>query len=483
MSSGARRILSNALLRTAADLGGKVATLVLFGVMGRRLGDDGFGVFVFALSFVTLVTALSGFGHKTVLTRAIARDRAAVDRQFTDTLVLQLSLGLPVLGLVVALGPLLGLDETKRLVVGLLGVAVVAEALAASVFAVAQAYERLGLVPVVVLTQRWFTAGIAIAALLAGAGVVAVAAIYLACAAGALVLALVLLRRWIVRPRAAVAPRRWPALFRAAFPIGIAGLLATVMTRADTTLLAAFDTDAVVGQYGAAYRLYESTFFVAWAISAATYPVVARRSPDGPAAVRPVVEGAYKLALALGLPLAALAALAGGPAIRLLFGDAFDGSERALALLAPAVVAYPLAAIGEHTLIAHDAQGTVVRVYVVGAVSVVVLGLLLIPPLGLEGAAIAASAGEAGLAAALLLLVARRTGGLDLRRVAAGPLLATAALAACLAVAGGLPLLSVVVGGLAYLAVLLAWERARHPEDAALLADAVRRRRGRGAAA
>src|SRR5438132_321390 len=53
--TSARKIAANTIYRAVADLGSKVATVALFVVMARKLGEAHFGVFTFALSFVTLV--------------------------------------------------------------------------------------------------------------------------------------------------------------------------------------------------------------------------------------------------------------------------------------------------------------------------------------------------------------------------------------------------------------------------------------------
>src|SRR5688500_17179774 len=92
-----RRILVNAGYRTIADVGSKIISIALYVVMARRLGDSGFGVFAFGLSFVTLVTTLGDFGQDRILTREVARDRGALKDYLGNTLALKLSLAMPAL--------------------------------------------------------------------------------------------------------------------------------------------------------------------------------------------------------------------------------------------------------------------------------------------------------------------------------------------------------------------------------------------------
>ena len=152
----------------------------------------------------------------------------------------------------------------------------------------------------------------------------AVAAIYTAGSILGFALALWFLVRRIVRPRVLVDWRMWWPLMRAAAPIGLAGVFGAVLARADTAMLAAYDSATVVGNYGAAYRLYETTFFLAWGVGAAVYPVLARTAVEAPQRTGSVFERSLKLLVALTLPLAVGAIILGPGVIRALYGQEFE---------------------------------------------------------------------------------------------------------------------------------------------------------------
>src|SRR5205823_5110469 len=97
VSELSRSMLANATWRSVGDLGSKIASVLLYVVMARKLGDVEFGVFTFALAFTALATTLGGFGQDAVLTREVARNRPMLDDYFTNTLMLKLSLALPAL--------------------------------------------------------------------------------------------------------------------------------------------------------------------------------------------------------------------------------------------------------------------------------------------------------------------------------------------------------------------------------------------------
>lgn len=474
---GASRILSNALYRSAADVGAKIASVVLFVAIARTLGEAGFGVFAFGLAFVTLVTAVGGFGQDAVLTREVARDRSRLDLYFPNTLALKVAIGLPAVTLATAVIALVEGDSATRKVVMLLGLAVLAELGMATCFATFQAYERLRFVPVALLAQRFFTAIVGVVALLAGANVVDVAGIYLAGAALGLVVAVGLVFRYIARPRLQLRPRMWWPLLRAALPVGLLAVSMTALVRADTTMLAFFESDDVVGNYGAAYRVFEVTFFLSWSVSEAVYPVLSRLTRTSEPRVGLVYERAIKLVVALTLPLALAVAILAEPLVELLYGPAFDEAGRALALLAPAIALYPVAYVTAYLLLSQDRQRALTLTYALVALENVLANLVLIPAFSLNGAAAGASVSFLLLVVPLTALALGTAGRVDWVRMLSGPLVGGALAAGALILLADEPAAAAAAGALAYVTALVAWERSLYPDDARVAWRFVRRQR------
>jgi O-antigen/teichoic acid export membrane protein len=445
---------------------------VLFIVMGRKLGDASFGVFTFAYALAALLTSLADFGQDKVLTREVARDGGVLDRYFLNTLVLKLVVAVPVL--VVAAAVLAGIGHDGRTlgVVALLGAAVLVDLLTGTIYATFQAFERLEFVPVALITERFVTAAAGIVLLLLGAGVVAVSAVFLGGALVAFALAARLLVRRVVRPRLWLEPSRWWPLMRAAAPIGLAGIAAVILFRVDTVMLAAFKPDAVVGNYGAAYRLFESTLFLSWAVGAAVYPVYSRRTGVPLAGV---YERSLKLVVALVLPFAVGAAVLGHSVVRVLYGNDFDQAGTALQLLSPAIVLYAISYLAGYLLVSQERPLVLTGVYSAIAVENVLANLVLIPAFSLNGAAVGTSVSEL-LAAGALAWAAWGAGGTaSLTRVFAGPALAGALAAGAMWALDGELAAAVAGGALVYAAALFVFERIVFPHDAVAIWSSLRR--------
>lgn len=480
--AGAHRVLANTAWRAAADVGSKLISFAFYVLLARELGASGFGVFVLGLTLASILTVLAGFGQDPVLTREVARDRGRLDAYFANTIGLKLAVALPILGLAGLIGLALGTSSETLWTTLLLGIGLLAEQLATTCFAVYQAFERLVYVPVVILVQRALTTATAVAALLAGAGVVAVSALYLAGALVALLLSLALLQKRVARPRLELTPRTWPTLFAAAAPVGIATVFALLLFRADTAILALFEPDSVVGNYGAAFRLFESTLFVSWAVTAAVFPVLARLTAGSRISVARVFEGALKLLAALTLPIAVTATVLAGPIVEAIYGDGFDDAALPLAVLGPAIVLYSAAYLAGSLLVARDRQSAAAAAYGALAVANVAASLVLIPLLSLDGAAFAALGTQLGLAVVLLALAHRVTGSISWARVLTGPVVASTLLALTALVLRDTLWAALLAGGAVYVVVLTAVEHRAYPDDARMIWSFLRQSRAPAAA-
>jgi O-antigen/teichoic acid export membrane protein len=151
-----------------------------------------------------------------------------------------------------------------------------------------------------------------------------------------------------------------------AAPIGLAALLAQVYYNFDTILLGFLKTDAVVGQYSAAYRIVTLLMTGAFLLAATYQPVLARCFATDRTGFSQHLRGLTAGSLLLGIvPAAPLAILMG---------------SMPLAYLG---IAYTTA------LIAAGKQRQMMIATAIGAGSNILANFILIPTLGMTGAAIA----------------------------------------------------------------------------------------------
>jgi O-antigen/teichoic acid export membrane protein len=175
--------------------------------------------------------------------------------------------------------------------------------------------------------------------------------------------------------------------------------------RLDQYLVAAFVARAAVGHYAVAVSVGESVWWISSAVAMVMLPRLTGLDKERADEVTPIVCRNTVFVSALG----ALALVAVSPlAIGLLFGDEFDPAVMPLMLLMPGVVAISaVRVIGSYLF----SRGKVIyNLYttVISLLATLAFGLILIPSLEIEGAAIASSLGY-GIALVLSVWFYRRT--------------------------------------------------------------------------
>jgi O-antigen/teichoic acid export membrane protein len=201
--------------------------------------------------------------------------------------------------------------------------------------------------------------------------------------------------------------------------------------RIDQILIAFIATEATLGVYAVAVNAWEILLYLPGAAATAVLPSVARA--DRTLRVEQVLKAFRSVAL-VTLSGLAIAAVVGPPLLVAVFGAPFDASIGPFLWLLPGTLGYVALGIFSSALVGSSSPGLSSFGPLVSLVVGIALDLILIPSLGAEGAAIAASAALlAGGTTALVLyrtratfalgaLVRPRAGDLDVLKALAGQL-------------------------------------------------------------
>ena len=460
----------NAVARGIGEVVAKLASVAFYVAIARELGEGGFGDFIFALSFTTLLLLASGFGTEDLVAREVARDRSRLDHYLSNALAVKVATSVALLALAAAFVNLVGYSADARVAVYLVGAGVAVENLGRTLGSVFQATERMELLSISLIVQRVATAGAGIAVLAAGGGILQVSLVFLGGSLLGLAVAAVVMRRYVARPRMAVDRSRWWPIMRAGIPIGIVTMLLTVLLKLDQVLLSFLEggDNSEVGLYGAAFRLVEATMFISWSFAAAFLPWVAHRGPDEGERLAQGYELGLKALSGVLVPIGVAFVILAEPFIDLLYGEAYEAAVGPLRWLGVTTVFYGLNLLASTLLVARDRPLDFARICAVVVVLNIALNLALIPPLGATGAALAAAVSSIALALLGARRIASLTGRLRVLRAFAGPVVAGAAMAAAM-LAVSLPWVAeAALGACVYLLVLLLVERRLFPDDLAL---------------
>jgi O-antigen/teichoic acid export membrane protein len=467
----------NVGVRAAAEVVGKLASLVLFAAVARKLGVESLGVFVLAFSVVQIAFVAIDLGLDRYLLREVAKDRESLGRWLGSILTAKLILAVPVLGATVLIAYLIDYSSQQERAIAVVAIVLLLDSAGRSAFAALNAFERGDLLSVALVVQRIGAAAAGIAVLAAGHGVVAVCAAYGVGTAAGTSLAFFLLGRASGVSPLSLRPGGWRRAIGVSRVFALQDVFTQLLFRLDAVLLSVIASTTAVGIYGGAYRLLEATFFITQAVSGAFSARFAYLSRTSTPTVGFVFERALKLSITALAPVALVFAILPSSVLDTLLGPDLVDASQALRLLAPAVVLMSVVKLAGSLIASQRSPGVLVWT-TAGAVALnVALNLILIPRYEAEGAALAMLVTEAALVGPVVLIASRLTEGLDLPRVLSAPVGAGLIAGASMVLLRDMPEVSIPAGLIVYAGSYLAIERFACPEDLAALLRLVRRGR------
>jgi O-antigen/teichoic acid export membrane protein len=379
----------------AISSGSAVLLLAVLVLAGRRLGDEAYGRFSFALALATIGEALMDFGLHQVTVRAVARDRSAALGLYRNSIALKL---LPALLMVIVISLFSWWTRPEhdvRMVCVLLAISAVMRSYMLTIRGVLQGLENFGHDSAVVVLDRLLLLVLSAAVLLTRASLVGLAWAFVAARVLALGAALAISRRHTGAFAPAFDFEVWKNLQRRARPLGAFLIVLSLYAYVDAVMLGLLTSDVETGLYSAAYRIYEGLTYAPAILSSVLTPRLATEFVQSRARHAALTRQALVASLALAVILALIAWVGSEWALSLLFGREFAAAARALRILsAGLIVVFPIWIL-HSVAISVTAERVLLRTTAIGVVVNVALNFLLIPAAGRDGAAMATVIGEA----------------------------------------------------------------------------------------
>ncbi len=170
--------------------------------------------------------------------------------------------------------------------------------------------------------------------------------------------------------------------------------------RANTFMLTALVSVAATGVFSVALALAETLWYLPGALGLVLFSRAVRPDTDSAA----IASAMTRTMLALMVVAAAPLALVAPALIEIVYGAPFREAGPALQILLPGVVLYSIVALLSHYVIARGAPGRAAAVLIAGLGINIAGNVLLIPQLGLIGAALASTVSYSATAVLMLLL-------------------------------------------------------------------------------
>lgn len=358
--------------------------------LARYLGPEEFGLLSYALAFVSLFGSIAGLGLNNVVVRDLVRERESAGDILGSAFLLLVFGGVLALGLVVvAINFIRPEDNLSKLIVTLLGLglllkssevvkywfesqvqsryAVWVESGAYLIFAIVKITLILLNAPLVAFVWALFAEG-----LLAAIGLMLV----------------YVWRGGELRAWRALSSRCKPML-KDSWPLILSGLAIMVYLKIDQIMLGQMLGDEAVGIYSAAVRISEAWYFIPAAIVASVYPAIIEARKECETLYYQRLQRLYDLMTLLGLLVALPMTFLSGFVVNWIYGEMYSQAGSVLAIHIWSSVFIFLGVASGKWFVIEGLTRLAFRRNLFGAALNIALNFVLIPAMGIVGAAIA----------------------------------------------------------------------------------------------
>jgi O-antigen/teichoic acid export membrane protein len=365
-----------------------ILLFVLTILSARILGDAQFGVFSFALAFVSMFAFLIDGGFRWVYARNVARDESLAEYYLGNALTLQIISSILGFICIVTIVNLLDKSPDTILAVYILGVTEILrffKYLYRYVFRVADHFD---LETVTVIIERVSLLVFGVYMIANGHGVIGLSLAFLITRLFDLIITFAISQRVIVKSRLRFDFGVWKEIVKQAIPFVLSHATLLMLYKLDSVLLSVMTTDAEVGWYGASYRILEGLILFPLILSGTLYPALSRAHNDKPELVKLYTKG-IRYAFLLAMPLTLIGVTLSADGILFIYGAEYENSIPALRILLLGLPFMFIQEIGAVMLAAIERQRVALIISVTALIVNIILNLLLIPEIGYLGAAIA----------------------------------------------------------------------------------------------
>lgn len=455
----ATRIVRNTIGLLLVSLIAKGSGLIIVIVVARYLGAEALGVYVVIMALTMLLAAVSPMGTPDVAIRAVSRDHSTMLRHWVESAFVTV-LFATLFGLCLALGSrLIGIPAEAQTAVDIAAVALLPGGLMLASQAPLQALERMKYLTICAFVGRIAGLSVLVVMLESGAGIASAMVSHLVF----VTLTVILLAMVIIRyGRAAGATKDWDlssagivqTVF-AALPFAGQRVLAEAVIRINLIILPLLVSVQSVGWFDAADRIRRTIAVVIPITMLAVMPEFSRAFAGNRKQAIALAQRTMKFLLIAIFPLVLLLVVAAPQIISLLYGSDYERSVPVLRIGVWSLLFLGADMVLKQIMIASHEERALLWRSLCGMAMLLVSTVILAKFFGILGVAASISLASVFVMMLDAKFVTRRLGSMNLKAVAAKPLLSAAAAGSVALLLSGENLIVVVaVSGAVYVASL-----------------------------
>ncbi len=394
-----RSIAKNTAFMTIASVGQKVISFVYFTIIARNIGAEGTGKYFFALSFTTVFVVFIDLGLTQVLIREGAKSKDKLQKYFSSVIFTKIFLGIITYLSAFAVINIMGYPvETKHLVY-LSAVTMLFDSIHLTIYGVLRAIGNLKYEAYAIIGSQLTTLILGTTFLYLKLPLIfLIAAFTIPSFFNVVYSSTVLFKKYKIKFKPKLDRQVLRFMGVIAIPFALTAIFGRVYSYIDSILLSKLAGDIAVGWYSIPYKITYAFQFMPLALVAALYPKFSEYFVSDKKKLAFVFERAIKYLMVIVFPIAIGVGVLARDIILSLYTVEYINSILPLQiLLAGLVFSYLSFPIGAFLNACNRQVTQTIIVFFVMVINII-LNIILIPKIGVIGAAIAALVGNICLA-------------------------------------------------------------------------------------
>lgn len=367
----------------------RVATFVLYVLVGRYLGTQSFGRMSLALTLLATFQVFGTAGLRMLIIREVASDRSKTDKYLINGSLVVTAFSLLSLAALLLFNILVAYSAATSEIILLFGLGLLPFSLSTVCEAIFQAWERMGFIVLVNLPRNLLVIGLTFWLLSAGYGLRAIGVLLLVSNFIMLGMEWRIILRYISRPKNRPNLATSVSMTRSSVPfMGFQGIIAITVSLS-YIILSIIVGETEVGLFNAATQVIIPVSLIYESIVIAAFPMLCQRYRVSLPALKRVSDHLVELALSIALPATVGLFILGEKVLLLIYGKKeFARSGEILRIMVASLIMFALSTVFGRVLLASFREKSVLRIVSIKSLVSLVCNLIFIKALGLLGAAI-----------------------------------------------------------------------------------------------
>lgn len=386
-----KKITKDTLMVLGGEIFYKFSSFIILFFLARILAVRETGIYLLAFAFAGIFILIADLGLNTLIMKEISRDKTKTIDYLSNILGIKLCSSFFALIIITILS--LFLYRDSYLIIIIISISLFLDQVAGTYGSIFIANRQIRFKLFAGITTKLLLISLTLAVLFAGFGLKWVASIQLLCSIYLLSISSLIVWHRITHFKISFDFAFWRRILNKALPFLIIWILFGIYFRIDMIMISKIKTLEDVGLYGAAYKIFEATLMIGAVLLPVILPIASKLFHEK----ANLADFYKKIQKNVGLitPLISVIFIIFANKITLfIYGHKFIAASFVLRLLSLVIPFYISSRLIGTILISMDRERIVSAITIFGVLLNIILNLLLIPPYGMTGAAVATISSE-----------------------------------------------------------------------------------------